>query len=290
MNDTSALPDLSILIRQCEDLEELSACVRLQSQVWGFEDKDVVPRRALVVARDIGGQVIGAFDTARPGISREGEPDSLVGFAVALPGIAPAYPPSAQLRPYLHSHMLGVLPPYRNRGIGRRLKLAQREDALARGITRMEWTFDPLEIKNSFLNIVKLGAVVRRYTPNLYGVSSSRLQGILPSDRLHAEWWLESRRVHAALVGEPTSLPAVDRRILIPHTIDRWRQTSGERELALRVQQENRIQFEQAFADGLAVFGFGIDAEGNGIFELGRWTGLPGSHHLDTTTGMRRYA
>lgn len=287
MKEISELSDLSILIRQCEDLDELSACVRLQSEVWGFEDKDLVPRRALVVARDIGGQVIGAFDTAHPGTNRNGEADNLVGFAVALPGIAPA---GAHLRPYLHSHMLAVQTRYRNRGIGRRLKLAQREDALARGITRMEWTFDPLEIKNSFLNIVKLGAVVRRYTPNLYGVSSSRLQGILPSDRLHAEWWLESRRVHAALTGEPSSLPAIEVRILIPHTIYRWRQTPGERELALRVQQENRIQFQQSFADGLAVFGFGIDTEGNGIFELGRWTELPGLHHLDTTTGMRRYA
>jgi predicted GNAT superfamily acetyltransferase len=282
MNDSSEPPDFSILIRQCENLDELGACVRLQSEVWGFEDQDVLPRRALVVARNIGGQVIGAFDTSQPGTSPEGETGSLVGFAVALPGLA-------QGRPYLHSHMLGVLPHYRNRGIGRRLKLAQREDALARGITHMEWTFDPLEIKNAFLNIAKLGAVVRRYTPNLYGVSSSRLQGTLPSDRLHAEWCLESRHVHATLAGEPLSLPKIERRILVPHTIDRWRQTSGERELALRVQQENRFQFERAFADGLAVFGFGIDAEGNGTFNLGSWSELP-DVRLDTTAGMGRYA
>jgi predicted GNAT superfamily acetyltransferase len=289
MNERSDSPDYSILIRQCESLEELSACVRLQSEVWGFEDKDVLPRRSLVVARAIGGQVIGAFDTSHPGTSPEGEAVSLVGFAVALPGIAPAAPGTAKIRPYLHSHMLGVQANYRNRGIGRRLKLAQREDALARGITRMEWTFDPLEIKNAFLNIAKLGAVVRRYTPNLYGVSSSRLQGTLPSDRLHAEWWLESRHVHATLAGEPLTLTKIERRILVPHTIYRWRQTPREREVALRVQQENRVQFEQAFADGLAVFGFAIDAEGNGTFDLGRWNELP-DVRLDTTTGIGRYA
>ena len=86
-------------------------------------------------AEEIGGQVIGAFDG-----------ESLVGFALAIPGIFHG-------QSYLHSYMLGVNPGYRNRGIGRRLKLSQRDEALARGITRMQWTFDPLEIKNSYLNL-----------------------------------------------------------------------------------------------------------------------------------------
>src|ERR1019366_5120641 len=113
--------------------------------------------------------------------------DVLVGFAMALPGYRDG-------KPYLHSHMLAVLPEYRNGGLGRRLKLAQRDDALARGFDRMEWAFDPLEIKNAHLNLVRLGAIVRRYIRDFYGPSTSLLQGGLPTDRLVAEWWLRAAR------------------------------------------------------------------------------------------------
>ena len=100
--------------------------------------------------------------------------------------------------------MLAVLPQYRNTGLGRRLKLAQRDDALERGIDLMEWTFDPLEIKNAHLNIARLGAIARRYMRNIYGPSTSPLQGGLPTDRLVVEWWLRSERVRRAL-GEETA-------------------------------------------------------------------------------------
>jgi predicted GNAT superfamily acetyltransferase len=139
----------------------------------------------------------------------------------------------------------------------------------------MEWTFDPLEIKNAFLNIAKLGAVVRRYTTDLYGVSSSRLQGSLPSDRLYAEWWLESERVESALAGKPFCLPPIERTILVPRPVSEWRRTLGERDSAVQVQQENRRQFESAFAEGLAAVAFVIDTEGNGLFQLGRWQEPP---------------
>ena len=91
--------------------------------------------------------------------------------------------------------MLAVRNEYRNAGLGRQIKLFQREDALARGFELIEWTFDPLEIKNAYLNIERLGAIARRYNVNQYGITSSPLQGGLPSDRLVAEWWLKSKRV-----------------------------------------------------------------------------------------------
>jgi predicted GNAT superfamily acetyltransferase len=254
----------TILIRPCSGFDELGACVQLQVEVWGYGDRDVVPLRVFIVAQKIGGQVIGAFDTALPGASPQGEPDSLVGFAMALPAISGR-------RSYLHSHMLAVNPHYRNRGIGRRLKLFQRDDALARGINRMEWTFDPLEIKNAFLNIARLGAVVRRYAPNFYGVTSSRLHGQVPTDRLYAEWWFESDRVRSALGGEPAPLPAVEEEIFVPHEIAHWRHLPLEQERILDIQSRNREHFEQAFTQHLAVIGFRIDTEGNGIFQLGRW-------------------
>jgi predicted GNAT superfamily acetyltransferase len=254
----------SILIRPCRGFEELSACVELQVDVWGYVDRDVVPRRTFIVGQKIGGQVIGAFDTAPPGVSPEGEPSSLVGFAMALPGISGG-------RPYLHSYMLAVNHDYRNQGIGRQLKLFQRNEALARGIGRMEWTFDPLEIKNSFLNIAKLGAVVRRYAPNFYGVTSSRLHGQVPTDRLYAEWWLESDWVCSALGGKPVAFPAIEQEISVPHQIAHWRHSPLDQGRVLDIQSRNREHFEQAFARQLAVIGFRIDTEGNGIFQLGRW-------------------
>ena len=242
-----------LLIRPCVGFEELSACVQLQIDVWGYGDRDVIPRRVFSVAQAIGGQVIGAFAG-----------DRLVGFAMALPGIS-------QGRSYLHSHMLAVEPDYRNQGIGRRLKLFQREEALGRGITRMEWTFDPLEIKNSFLNVGKLGAIVRRYAVNFYGVSSSRLHGQVPTDRLYAEWWLDSDWVCSALGGKPAAAGAVEQEIIVPHQIAHWRHSPLDQERVLDIQTRNREHFQQAFARQLAVIGFRIDAEGNGIFQLGRW-------------------
>jgi predicted GNAT superfamily acetyltransferase len=253
-----------ILIRPCEGFEELSACVQLQVEVWGYGDRDVVPRRVFIVGKQIGGQVMGAFDTSLPGASPEGNPENLVGFAMALPGIT-------QGRPYLHSHMLAVNPEYRNRGIGRRLKLFQRDDALRRGIRRMEWTFDPLEIKNSFLNVAKLGAIVRRYAVNFYGVSSSRLHGQVPTDRLYAEWWLDSDWVSSTLGGKWKTVPAVEQEISVPHQIAQWRHSPADQERVLDIQTRNREHFQQAFAQQLAVVGFRIDAEGNGIYQLGQW-------------------
>ena len=167
----------AIAIRRCEGLEELRACVALQKEVWNFTDAELVPLRMFVVAEKVGGQVMGAFDGER-----------MVGFALSVPGTRSG-------RVYLHSHMLAVHKDHRNGGLGRRLKLLQREDALARGIELIEWTFDPLEIKNAYLNIEKLGAIARRYNINQYGITSSPLQGGLPSDRLIAEWWLKSERV-----------------------------------------------------------------------------------------------
>jgi predicted GNAT superfamily acetyltransferase len=278
-----------IVIRACAGFEELEACVRLQVETWGYDPADVIPRRAFLVAQKIGGQVIGAFDTEIPGSQPNGGAESLVGFALSLPGVktevlsdaptpegAPA--PTSSLgwdagagepRAYLHSHMLAVKEACRNRGLGMQLKLEQRREALARGIRRIEWTFDPLEIKNAYLNIHKLGAMVREYRVNFYGVSSSQLQGGLPTDRLLAEWRLDSAGVKAILEGRAPVPQPIEERIQVPASIYRWKASESGRERALAVQLENRRKFQQAFSQGLAVLGFALDAEGNGVFELG---------------------
>jgi predicted GNAT superfamily acetyltransferase len=265
----------SVLIRACDGFEELDACVQLQIDVWGYSDGDVIPRRVFIVTQKIGGQVMGAFDVTDGAVASH---QNLIGFAMALPAVRPGDRPKPHPESYVHSHMLAVQPAYRNTGIGRRLKLAQRTDAIARGFQLMEWTFDPLEIKNSFLNIHRLGAVVRRYTPNFYGVSSSRLQGGLPTDRLHAEWWMQSARVEAILSGAPSSpshiqqtIPEIQETISVPREINEWKSSLADQACALTVQTENRKHFQDAFARGLAVIGFRKDSDGNGIFELGLW-------------------
>ena len=255
-----------IVIRACKGFDELEACVKLQVETWGYDASDVIPRKAFLVMQKVGGQVIGAFDTELPGASPQGDPESLVGFAMSLPGVKSG---NGEARPYLHSHMLAVREAYRNRGVGAQLKWEQRREALSRGIRLIEWTFDPLEIKNAFLNIHKLGATVSRYEVNFYGVSSSRLQGGLPTDRLLAEWHLRSSRVTAVLDGRPGAAKIVEERILVPASIYQWKASEAGRERALAVQLENRRKFQQAFSQGLAVLSFARDAEGNGVFELG---------------------
>jgi predicted GNAT superfamily acetyltransferase len=243
----------AVEIRRCRGLDELRACVTLQKEVWNFTDAELVPLRMFVVADKVGGQVMGAFTGGE-----------MVGFALSVPGTRSGHI-------YLHSHMLAVRKDHRNGGLGRRLKLLQRQDALARGIELIEWTFDPLEIKNAYLNIEKLGAIARRYNINQYGITSSPLQGGLPSDRLIAEWWLKSKRVETLLSTGKN--PAFDREteIEVPAQIYDWKAAPESRAKAQQVQERNRDQFLDAFSRGLAVLGYDRDAQGNGKFQLGRW-------------------
>ena len=145
--------------------------------------------------------------------------------------------------------MLGVLPEYRNCGLGRRLKLRQREDALARGIDLIEWTFDPLEIKNAYFNIERLGAIVRRYVRNQYGTTTSHLHGGPADGPLHRGMVDRTReRVARVIAGEPcreTARRGSDRG-------RRSRRTSDTRE---RFRPQSADQFEAAFDRGLAVIG-----------------------------------
>ena len=252
----------AITIRACSTFEELDTCVDIQQQVWGYDERDIIPRRLFVVAQRIGGHIFSAFlktvDTEETATSGE----KMIAFAMALPGVRDS-------TPYLHSHMLAVLPPWRNVGIGRRLKLAQRDDALARGFKLMEWTFDPLETKNAFLNIHRLGAIVRSYTPNFYGPLHSELQAGLQSDRLHAEWWLESSHVQQALAGAAQAKHIVES-IQVTHEVSGWKTRAGERHLAAALQAVNRDKFHAAFARGLVAFDFTRDIQGNGFYQLGK--------------------
>jgi predicted GNAT superfamily acetyltransferase len=242
----------TIRIEALTEFVQFDTCVALQDAVWGYDDSGKMSQKVFLLASQIGGQVLGAL---------QGE--TLVGYAMALPGVRNGHA-------YLHSHHLAVLPEYRNFGVGRRLKLAQRDEALARGIELMEWTFDPLEIKNSHLNFAKLGAISRRYKRNFYGESSSPLHGGLPTDRIFAEWWLQSERVTRILNGE-MPLAEVTDKVVVPEELATWKMNDAERPRARAVQAANAEALESAFARGLSVLGYERTAEGDGRFLLGEW-------------------
>jgi len=217
----------TVIIRPLTSLEDLQRCIELQRESFGWSDIDVMPRRFLIVLTHIGGLILGAMDG-----------DSVAGFLNAVPGIREGVP-------YWHSHMLAVAKDYWNTGIGSKLKLAQREAALERGIRLIEWTFDPLESKNAYLNIIKLGAIVRRYYPNHYGQTTGALQQGMESDRVIAEWWLDRPRVW---IGSDV------RRVVIPSDLQSLKKQSLES--ARDVQQRVREQFLQNVADDYFVAGF----------------------------------
>ena len=228
-------------IEKLTDIELLRQCLDVQRQAWGFAEVDVVPLRMLVVCTRIGGQVLGARDS-------EGK---MVGFLNALPGFRDG-------RVYLHSHMMGVLPECQNLGVGRALKWAQREEALSRGIRLIEWTFDPLEFRNARFNIQLLGAISRRYLVNTYGISSSPLHRGLPTDRLVAEWYLDSPRVRACLAKERRGDTApCELKVELPLNFSELRKSDPP--AALQIQLEFREQMLKLLQQNHCVTGFEVN-------------------------------
>ncbi|MFO8033780.1 MAG: GNAT family N-acetyltransferase [Candidatus Bipolaricaulota bacterium] len=173
------------------------ACERLQREVWGFADVALVPDHALHTIVEAGGLLIGAYDGVGPG--RE-----MVGFVLSLLG-------RHQEGPLRHcSMMAAVAPGWQNRGLGYRLKLAQREHVLQQGIHVVTWTFDPLESRNAHFNLNKLGAVVTGYLPNYYGEFRDKRNRGLASDRFLCEWHLDSERVRRRLEDDKSALSATE--------------------------------------------------------------------------------
>jgi predicted GNAT superfamily acetyltransferase len=226
-----------ILIRPCHGIEEFQACVRVERAVWKSSDIDVVPIPLFVVASETGGQVLGAFHDT-----------DLVGFTLAIAGWRAR-------KPFLHSHMTAVLDGHRDLGVGRRLKLYQREDALARGIALVEWTFDPLVTKNAYFNFIRLGAIARRYLPNVYGITTSPLHGSLPTDRLVAEWHLRSERVCRVLAGKQANVGISKRavRVTIPANLEELK--SNDPTQARQLQSDVRAEFLKWLGKGYAATG-----------------------------------
>jgi predicted GNAT superfamily acetyltransferase len=234
-----------ILIRECTTIDELDRCVWLQREVFGLPDIEITPRRHLIVSRHAGGWTLGAFSGAE-----------LVGFVhhlVALRG-------ADEIIGY--SHMMAVSKDFQNKGVGARLKWAQREKALSEGRSYIKWTWDPMQARNAHFNLNRLGATVREYADNLYGTDYlmdptqdlSEMPGV-QGDRLFASWDLNSPRVSAlASGGSPTfSAPPAES---IPIPAD-WRSLIRSDVVKARAEQTRvRNAFQAAFGNGLICAGF----------------------------------
>jgi len=176
-----------IEIRELSTLEEFQRCVDIQKEVWGFDDPyDIVPLPLLMVSQRMGGVVLGAFRENR-----------MTGFVYSLPG-------THHGRSGQWSHMLAVVPEFRNSDIGYHLKMAQYRVSQQLGAEFVEWTFDPLESRNAYFNLNKLGCIAREYEINIYGETSSPLHGGMPTDRLIAQWEIPPS---GKTIAQWTSLP-----------------------------------------------------------------------------------
>lgn len=238
-------------IRVCSTIEEFDACVALQREAFGLPDLELSPRRHLIVASKAGGWVLGAFAG-----------DRLVGFVLNQVGARPVASAAEAGREIIgYSHMMAVAKDYQNRGVGARLKWAQRARALEEGVRFIRWTWDPLQGRNAHFNLNRLGVVVTSYAVNYYGTDYSTATGEfgkahdIDSDRLIAEWHLDSPRVERLANGERprTSGPAAAT-IKIPHD---WssllrRDPDAARAELLRV----RAEFQSRLAAGLVCAGF----------------------------------
>ncbi len=204
-NGQAALPSAAersagFVVRPLQTIDEYHACESLQCRVWAMTDElEIVPLHLLVTVQKNGGLLLGAFDA-----------DQLVGFVFGFPGL------DSEGRLKHCSHMMGVAPEVQNSGIGYRLKLAQREFVLAQGPDLVTWTYDPLESRNAYLNLHKLGAVSHKYVRDLYGTLRDGLNAGLPTDRFEVEWWIASERVQHGLAGlasgpdARSTLPAIE--------------------------------------------------------------------------------
>ena len=259
--------------RDLHTADEFRQVMDLEAQVWGFTDlNDMVTLPVFTITVKRGAILVGAFDAT----------DRMVGFVYSIVGM------KAGRQVLQWSHMLGVLPEYRNSGLGRSLKLAQRDRALAQGYELIEWTYDPLQAMNAHLNFTKLGVVAEEYHRNVYGESTSVLHKGTPTDRLVAQWWIArphvARRVtpddaipvktdelaeaapvnathpaQAWLANSELFLARDDRRLVLEIPMGFTEMQCEAPALAFEWRMQTREIFETYFAKGYRVVDFHLD-------------------------------
>jgi predicted GNAT superfamily acetyltransferase len=227
-----------IEIRECITLDEMAECVELQREVWDLPESELSPVRHFVVTKNAGGWALGAFEGER-----------LAGFVLSVPAFLRG-------ERAFYSHMTGVRPEYQSRGVGARLKWAQRARALSEGVTYIRWTFEPVKARNAFFNLEKLGAVVCEFRHNFYGTDyASGAKVGLASDRLFAEWHLEDEKVAALSHDEQYVEPREPAAMI--ETLNDWSGlVEADPQAALKEQERIRREFEEVFANGFLCRGF----------------------------------
>lgn len=241
----------AIVIREVETFAELRAVEEMQKEVWGVPDLDVVPATHLIAAQAAGGLLLGAF-----------ERKTLVGFVYGF--VAQENGEIAH-----HSHMLAVKHAYRNFNLGYKLKLAQRDAVLARGIYVITWTFDPLQSLNAYFNFAKLGVICDRYFIDFYGEDAASFLHQTGTDRFWVKWLLNSQRVVKRITKADSSLEEPKEKMLveIPGDINAVQRESPETARDWRVR--TRRAFTDALAEGYVIVDF-YRRENEGIYILGR--------------------
>jgi predicted GNAT superfamily acetyltransferase len=246
-------------VRAVSAVDELRACEDMQAEVWGYSDREIVPKNELLAAVRSGGSLLGAFEAG-----------TLVGFAYGMAGLD-------EVGPYLSSRLLAVRQTHRSKGLGETLKLAQKGDASRLGYPRIRWTQDALQAANARLNFKKLGATARSYVVDYYGSTSSPLHGTLPTDRLEVVWELDRERrpvttggaslleVAGSGPGEPREVPPGARQITIAVPGSFTEILAKDPALANAWRLATRVAFQRAFAAGFEVVGF----EPPGVYILG---------------------
>jgi predicted GNAT superfamily acetyltransferase len=233
-----------IEIRECDTIDEMAACVELQREVFALPEIELSPVRHLIVTKNAGGFVLGAYAG-----------DELVGFVLSVPAFLRG-------ERAFYSHMTAVKADLQSYGIGARLKWAQRDRSLAEGVKYVKWTFEPWKARNAFFNLEKLGAVVREIQENFYGIDYATYGAEkigLASDRLFAEWDLESEKVTRLAASESDSDTRKPRSSIA--TVNDWfALVGGDPERAVAEQLRLRKEFQDAFLSGLVAAGFERDA------------------------------
>ena len=233
------------IIRECTTIDELDNCVALQKEAFGLPDLEISPRRHLIVSRQAGGWTLGAFVA-----------DRMVGFVHHLAAV------TSNDEIFGYSHMMAVAKDYQNKGVGARLKWAQRERAIAEGRRYIKWTWDPMQARNAHFNLNRLGVTVDTFGDNFYGTdyNADPAQSInerpgLQSDRLFGDWYLTSPRVEALSKGEALTIETKPvTAIAIPGEWPSLIRTDVEK--ARTEQLRVRTEFKNAFRGGLVCAGF----------------------------------
>jgi predicted GNAT superfamily acetyltransferase len=238
------MPASDITVRECVSFEDFRQCVDLELKVWKSADLDAMPLRLYQISKACGAPTFGAFDGGK-----------LVGFGHTMLALV-----ESKIGPQVayHSHMVAVTEELRDRAIGYRIKVAQRQHAIDAGIPLIFWTFDPLQSRNAHLNINKLGAIVRRYEVNYYGQGvATGFDADVPTDRLIAEWWVSSEHVRNTLEGKQPVVPELRGEVTIPDEIGMVRARSVREHLEWR--QKSREGFLELLGAGFIVRGFARD-------------------------------